>query len=196
MPISMPRGTTNRMLADVNVGTGTGEKAGAATSVWRMVKTFKQVSWFGKTKRSKQSCLSTGGHLADLHPNVCSLWVTEVRDPASWIEARHAGPHQTGVRDCRPVSATYIHIVGHSLGTRAPWLRFWTAPQPGRFIPGATCHRYRHGRPDMPDEPRPSGLGQIQGVDHRIDGHLPFLTPLLRGECGALRDDWSISLHP
>jgi hypothetical protein len=34
------------MAAAMNVGVGTGDKADAVTSVWRMVNTFSEFSWF------------------------------------------------------------------------------------------------------------------------------------------------------
>lgn len=47
-PIKVASEATNRTAAAVNVGTGVGEKAGAATSFWRMVETFRKWGWFWK----------------------------------------------------------------------------------------------------------------------------------------------------
>ena len=61
------------MAADMNVGVGKGDEADAVTSIWCMVNTFNEFSWFWKIgEGSDQSCLSAGVHLLDLHNNVFS----------------------------------------------------------------------------------------------------------------------------
>ncbi len=61
--IRAPSETRNRMAAAVNVGAATGEKTGAATSVWRMMNTFKQFSWFGEMSKWVRAVVLLGGSL-------------------------------------------------------------------------------------------------------------------------------------
>lgn len=51
MPISVASEATNLMVAPVNVGAARGEKSGAVTSVWCIMNTFKQFSWFGEMSK-------------------------------------------------------------------------------------------------------------------------------------------------
>jgi hypothetical protein len=54
-PIKAPTEATNLMAARTNVGAGTGAKSGAATYVWRMVKTFRKLAGSGKTPKERAS---------------------------------------------------------------------------------------------------------------------------------------------
>ncbi len=63
MPIRAPSDVTKRIAAAVNVGTGTGEKVGAATLVWCMMNTFKQFSWFGEMCKRVRAVVLLGGSL-------------------------------------------------------------------------------------------------------------------------------------
>ena len=64
MPIKAPRETTNLMAAQVNVGVGTGEKAGAATFAGRMVNTFKTSAGLGKLAKEIRAVVLHGGRLS------------------------------------------------------------------------------------------------------------------------------------
>jgi hypothetical protein len=64
MPISMPREATNLMVAPVNVRADRGEKSGAVTSVWCMMNTFKQFSWFGEIDKTIRAVVLPGGRLS------------------------------------------------------------------------------------------------------------------------------------
>ena len=45
-PIKTPNEAINLMAAEAKVGVDTGDKADAVTSVWCMVNTFSECSWF------------------------------------------------------------------------------------------------------------------------------------------------------
>jgi hypothetical protein len=81
------------MVAHVSVGVDAARKSGTATSVWRMMNTFKQFSWLGKwTKRSEQSRCPAGGYLADLSANVCSRRDTRLHVVLRFgVRPHHAG---------------------------------------------------------------------------------------------------------
>lgn len=81
MPIRAPRETTNRIKAHVNVGTCTGEKAGAVTSVWRMMNTFKQFSRFGEISEKDPS------NRAARREDICPIYM-----PMSVARRTHSGP--------------------------------------------------------------------------------------------------------
>ena len=73
MLIKAPSEATNLIAAHVNVGTGTGAKAGAATSVGGMRNTFNQFSWFWKIDKTYgRASHSAGVHVPDFHAEVCS----------------------------------------------------------------------------------------------------------------------------
>jgi hypothetical protein len=61
MPIKAAKEVTNRMAARVNVGTGTGGKGGATTSVGGMRNTFNQFSWVWKIDKNVRSAVTLGG---------------------------------------------------------------------------------------------------------------------------------------
>jgi hypothetical protein len=93
MPIRAAIEATNLMVAPVNVGADRGEKSGAVTSVWCMMNTLKQLSWFGEIdKRSEQSCCPAGGYLSDLSANVRSRRDTRLSVMLRFgVTPRHAG---------------------------------------------------------------------------------------------------------
>jgi muconolactone delta-isomerase len=64
MLINMPREAINLIMAEVKVGAGTGAESGTATSVWRIINTFKQFSWFGEIDRKIRAVVLAGGRLS------------------------------------------------------------------------------------------------------------------------------------
>jgi hypothetical protein len=64
MPIRAASEATNRVAAHVNVGVDAARKSGGATSVWRMMNTFKQFSWLGEMDKKIRAVVLLGGRLS------------------------------------------------------------------------------------------------------------------------------------
>jgi hypothetical protein len=64
IPIRAAREATNLMVAHVNVGADRGEKSDAVTSVWCMMNTFKQFSWFGEMSEEIRAVVPRGERLS------------------------------------------------------------------------------------------------------------------------------------